>query len=100
MLRVGTVKGSVGGTARALALTTDDTERWTVGATTGDLVGGAGYGIQTTCGTIAALPTATAGMRSCVNNQLTACPVLDGTFTAGGAVTCSAFYNGTAWVHS
>ena len=100
VFRVGTVKGSGGGTARALALTTDDTERWTIGATSGHLVGGSGYAIQTTCVAVGSLPAGTAGMRTCVNDQLTTCPVLDGTFTAGGGVTCSAFYNGTAWVHS
>lgn len=56
--------------------------------------------VQTACSTVAALPAGVAGDRKCVNNQLTACPVLDGTFTGGGTVTCSAFHNGTAWVHS
>ena len=56
--------------------------------------------VATTCVAIASLPAGVEGDRKCVNNQLTSCPVLDGTFTAGGAVTCSAFYNGTAWVHS
>ena len=100
VFRVGTVKGSVGGTARAMALTTDDTERWTVGATSGHLVGAAGYALQTSCVAIGSLPAGSAGMRTCVNDQLTSCPVLDSTFTAGGGVTCSAFHNGTAWVHS
>ena len=52
------------------------------------------------CTTVAALPAGVTGDRICVNDQLTTCPALDGTFTGGGAVTCSAFYNGTAWVHS
>ena len=56
--------------------------------------------VRTTCSTVAALPAGTSGDRKCVSDQLTTCPVLDGTFTGGGAVTCSAFYNGTAWVHS
>ena len=30
-----------------------------------------------------------AGDRKCVNDQLTSCPVLDGTFTVGGAVNDS-----------
>lgn len=48
---------------------------------------------------IASLPAGVVGMRAYVTDQLTTCPVLDGTFTAGGSVICSAFYNGTAWVH-
>jgi hypothetical protein len=35
---IGTVKGSGGGTARALALQTDGTTRWTVGATSGHIL--------------------------------------------------------------
>ena len=56
--------------------------------------------LRTACVAIASLPTGVTGDRKCVNDQLTSCPVLDGAFTAGGAVICSAFYNGTAWVHS
>ena len=56
--------------------------------------------LRTACVAIASLPPGVTGDRKCVDNQVTACPVLDGTFTAGGAVVCSAFYNGTAWVHS
>ena len=56
--------------------------------------------VATTCSTVAALPAGTVGDRKCVSDQLTTCPVIDGTFTGGGVVVCSAFYNGTAWVHS
>lgn len=49
--------------------------------------------------TVATLPTGVVGMYAYVTDQLTTCPVLDGTFTGGGAVVCSAFYNGAAWVH-
>lgn len=56
--------------------------------------------LRTACVAIASLPAGVTGDRKCVNDQATACPSLDGTFTAGGAFICSAFYNGTAWVHS
>ena len=56
--------------------------------------------VATTCSTVAALPAGVVGDRKCVSDQLTACPAIDGTFTGSGAVVCSAFYNGTAWVHS
>ena len=56
--------------------------------------------LRTACVAIASLPAGVEGDRKCVNDQLTSCPVLDGAFTAGGVVRCSAFYNGTAWVHS
>ena len=55
--------------------------------------------VRTACTTVAGLPAGVVGDHSCVNDQLTSCPVLSGTFTGGGAVVCSAFYNGTAWVH-
>lgn len=55
--------------------------------------------LNTPCTTVAGLPAGSSGDRACVNNQLTTCPALSGTFTGGGTVTCSAFYNGTAWVH-
>lgn len=56
--------------------------------------------VQTTCTTVTGLGAAgTAGRNWCVTDQLTACPALGGTFTGGGAVTCKAFDNGTAWVH-
>lgn len=48
---------------------------------------------------IGSLPSGIVGMRSYVTDQLTTCPALSGTFTAGGSAVCSAFYNGTAWVH-
>lgn len=56
--------------------------------------------LRTACVAIASLPAGVTGDRKCVSDQLTACPALDGTFTAGGVVVCSAFYNGTAWVHA
>ena len=56
--------------------------------------------LRTSCVAIASLPAGVEGDRKCVTDQLTTCPALDGTFTAGGTVRCSAFYNGTAWVHS
>lgn len=50
--------------------------------------------------TVAGLPAAgTAGRRAYVTDQLTACPTLSSTFTGGGSVVCSAFDNGTNWVH-
>lgn len=52
--------------------------------------------------TVAGLPTCNAGALASevyVTDQLTACPVLDGTFTGGGAVKCHATCNGTNWVH-
>lgn len=51
--------------------------------------------------TVAGLPTCNAaatGALAYVTDQLAACPVLDGTFTGGGAVKCFATCNGTAWV--
>lgn len=49
--------------------------------------------------TVAGLPAAPgAGARAYVTNQLTACPATGAALTGGGAVTCPAFYNGTAWV--
>jgi hypothetical protein len=56
--------------------------------------------IKTKGYTVATLPTGVIGMYAYVTDQLTTCPVLDGTFTGGGNVVCSAFYNGTAWVHN
>lgn len=50
--------------------------------------------------TVAGLPAGTLGAIAYVTDQLTACPVLDGTFTGGGSVKCFATYNGTAWVHN
>jgi hypothetical protein len=41
VLKIGTEKGSVGGTARALELQTDATSRWSIGATTGHLLASA-----------------------------------------------------------
>jgi hypothetical protein len=49
--------------------------------------------------TVAALPTGVAGDRAHVTDQLTACPVLGGAFTGGGAVVCTAFFDGSAWTH-
>ena len=48
---------------------------------------------------VGSLPTGVIGAQAWVTDQLTACPVLSGTFTGGGSVVCKAFYNGTAWVH-
>lgn len=49
---------------------------------------------------VASLPVAPGtGARAHVTDQLTACPVLGGTFTGGGVVVCSAFYTGAAWTH-
>jgi hypothetical protein len=56
--------------------------------------------LRTACVAVASLPAGVTGDRKCVSDQLTTCPVIDGTFTGGGVVVCSAFYNGTAWVHS
>ena len=55
--------------------------------------------ISTAGYTVAGLPAGVTGKRAYVTDQLTSCPVLSGTFTGGGAVVCSAFYNGTSWVH-
>jgi len=48
---------------------------------------------------IASLPTGSVGDEAYVTDQLTACPVIGGTFTNGGNVVCSAFFDGTAWTH-
>lgn len=63
-----------------------------LGSSGGVTVVGQGYAV-------ASLPTGVTGARAWVTDQLTACPALSGTFTGGGSVVCSAFYNGTAWVH-
>lgn len=47
---------------------------------------------------IASLPTGIQGGRAFVTDQLTTCPAIGGTFTAGGSAVCPAFYNGTAWI--
>lgn len=48
---------------------------------------------------IASLPTGSVGDTAYVTDQLTACPALGGTFTNGGNVVCSAFFDGSAWTH-
>ena len=48
--------------------------------------------------TVSGLPTGSVGMRAYVTDQTTACPVIGGSLTGSGAVTCPVFYNGSAWV--
>lgn len=48
--------------------------------------------------TVATLPTGITGGRAHVTDQLTTCAGIGVALTGGGAVTCPAFYNGSAWV--
>ena len=47
---------------------------------------------------VASLPTGAIGMVAYVTDQITACPAKNVAPTAGGALKCTVFYNGTAWV--
>lgn len=47
---------------------------------------------------IASLPPGTIGMIAYVTDQTAACPALGVAPTAGGALKCRVWYNGTAWV--
>ncbi len=47
---------------------------------------------------IASLPSGTIGMQAYVTDQSVACPALAVAPTAGGAIKCRVWYNGTAWV--
>lgn len=47
---------------------------------------------------IASIPVGTIGMQAYVTDQITACPALSVAPTAGGALKCRVWYNGTAWV--
>lgn len=54
--------------------------------------------IGTTCVLVGSLPAGTAGDRACVSDQMTSCPANGAALTGGGAVTCPAFKNASAWV--
>lgn len=90
---VGTERVRIGG-ANALAITGT--------STFSDTVTGAarvkGSVLSTNGFTVSTLPAGTAGDRAYVTDQLTACAAIGSALTGGGAVTCPAFYNGTAWV--
>lgn len=60
--------------------------------------GGAPAPIQLPGYTVATLPAASAGAVAYVTDQLTTCAAAGAALTGGGAVTCPAFYNGSAWV--
>lgn len=47
---------------------------------------------------VSTLPAGVTGARAHVTDQLTTCAAIGTPLTGGGAVTCPAFYNGTAWV--
>jgi hypothetical protein len=88
VLKIGTEKGSVGGTARALELQTDATSRLTL-----DTVGSARI---VTALTVATLPgTPLAGMIARVTDATA--PVIGMTVTGGGAAYALVNYNGANW---
>lgn len=95
-LRIGTEKGSAGGTARDLVLVTDGTTRLTIGATTGNVTLTAPITLQGY--TVATLPTGVQGHKAFVTDALG--PTYLVAVVAGGAVITEVFYNGTDWVCS
>ena len=93
-LRIGTEKGSSGGTARDLVLVTDGTTRLTIGATTGNVTLTAPITLKGY--TVATLPTGVQGDKAFVTDALG--PTYLVAVVAGGAVITEVFHNGTAWV--
>jgi hypothetical protein len=88
VLKIGTEKGSVGGTARALELQTDATSRLAL-----DTVGSAQI---VTALTVATLPgTPLAGMIARVTDATL--PVIGATVAGGGAAYALVNYNGANW---
>jgi len=93
----GDVLIQTGGTGAGAAVQNSFVTALTVKGATQHII--AAKSVQTTCTTVAGLGAAgTAGRNWCVTDQLTACPILGGTFTGGGTVVCKAFDDGTNWI--
>ena len=88
VLKIGTEKGSAGGTARALELQTDATSRLTL-----DTVGSARIVTALTVATLPATPLT--GMIARVTDALA--PAVGVTVAAGGAAQALCWYNGANW---
>ena len=88
VLRIGTEKGSAGGTARSMELQTDGTTRLTV-----DTVGSIQVATALTVATLPAAPVV--GMVARVTDATA--PVMGATVVGGGAAAALCWYNGANW---
>jgi hypothetical protein len=88
ILRIGTEKGSAGGTARSMELQTDGTTRLTV-----DTVGSIQVATALTVATLPAAPVV--GMVARVTDATL--PVMGATVVGGGAAAALCWYNGANW---
>ena len=86
--RVGTEKGSGGGTARSMALQTDATDRLTI-----DTIGSVRVATALTVATLPGTPTV--GMIARVTDA--SAPAIGSTVAGGGAAAALCWYNGTNW---